>query len=101
MSDNATEPGGPALTFRSKLYPAAFRDRVPKTVRTPRPVYADFGFIDRAQGLEPLATVPEGVYPAWTNSHGAVSAVFSDGRALGLKPGEFEVVEWYDKEAVR
>ncbi|MFD2274145.1 hypothetical protein ACFS07_32580 [Undibacterium arcticum] len=33
---------------------------------------------------------------AWTNSYGAVAAVFSDGRKLGVKPDEFEVIEWSD-----
>jgi hypothetical protein len=36
-------------------------------------------------------------YEAWTNSHGAVCAVFSDGERLGVKPYEFEVIEWQDQ----
>jgi hypothetical protein len=35
-------------------------------------------------------------YMAWTNSHGAVAAILDDGRKLGVKPDEFEVVEFWD-----
>lgn len=47
-----------------------------------------------------IARVGEG-YDVYTNSHGAVSAFVAvteqnpDGKLLGLKPGEFEVAEWY------
>lgn len=93
-----TAPGGPAMDWRSHLYPAAYRDRVPKFVRTPRAVASDIPFaalIYRVAGETIPSTEAGGVYPAWTNSHGAVAAVLPDGRGLGLKPGEFEVVEWY------
>jgi hypothetical protein len=33
-------------------------------------------------------------YPAWTNRHGAVSAILPNGDKLGLMPNEFEVVEF-------
>ena len=39
------------------------------------------------------------IYEAWTNSHGAVSAILPDGH-LGVKPDEFEIVEWSSPEAV-
>jgi hypothetical protein len=32
----------------------------------------------------------EGIHDAVSNGHGAVSIVLSDGRLLGVKPGEFE-----------
>jgi hypothetical protein len=34
-------------------------------------------------------------YDAWVNQHGAVAAILSGGE-LGLKPDEFEVIEWHD-----
>ncbi len=84
----------PALHVRhiAKGYP--FGDKVPKTVCLRRTVTADF-----IPGLGYLSSHKAGGgcdYPAWTNSYGAVCAVFSDGSKLGLKPDEFEVVEWHD-----
>lgn len=86
----------PALHVRrvDKGYP--FGDRVPKTIQLLRDVSTDVipggGYItDR-----PLFADGGKTYPAWTNKYGAVAAVFPDGRNLGVKPDEFEVVEWHD-----
>jgi hypothetical protein len=35
------------------------------------------------------------LYPAYTNSHGAVSAVMDNKQKLGVKPDEFEITEWH------
>lgn len=87
----------PALHARhiAKGYP--FGHRVPKTVRLKQTVTTDLIpgthiFISP----DPLVAVNSTTYPAWTNSYGAVAAVISEGRHLGLKPDEFEVVEWHD-----
>lgn len=34
-------------------------------------------------------------YECWANSHGAVAGICANGFKLGVKPDEFEVVEWY------
>jgi len=34
-----------------------------------------------------------GIHNAVENQHGAVSVVLSDGRMLGVKPGEFERIQ--------
>jgi len=94
--DGVVRPGGPALTHRSEHYPVHFGGLVPKTVRTQRAVSEDFPFLSVARGETPLMTCAGGCYPAWTNSYGAVSAVLPNGRALGLYPSEFEVVDWYE-----
>lgn len=74
-------------------YPARFNDRVPKTVRTTRYVTADWPI----RLSKPDCFAPKGdVFPAWTNSHGAVSAILPNGDKLGLYPSEFEVVEWLE-----
>jgi hypothetical protein len=85
----------PALHKRSKSYP--FGDRVPRTVKMFTTVVADpmpgiaSGLL---QGDGPIC--PEGkIFPAWTNSHGAVAAVLPDGKRLGLRPDEFEVDTWH------
>lgn len=83
----------PALHARhiAKGYP--FGDKVPKTVRLKCRVRSDFPF------LNPVVVAETGItYPAWTNSYGAVAAVFPDGRTLGLKPDEFEIVDWHGSE---
>ncbi|MBS0661365.1 MAG: Mov34/MPN/PAD-1 family protein [Verrucomicrobia bacterium] len=36
------------------------------------------------------------VYTVWTNSHGAVDAICGNGELLGLRPAEFEVINWFD-----
>jgi hypothetical protein len=85
----------PALHSQSKHYPARFMGRVPKTVRMLRTVQAD----------EPMRFMPDWsdliaekgmTYPAWTNSHGAVTAILDGRRRLGLKPDEFEITEWHE-----
>jgi hypothetical protein len=34
-------------------------------------------------------------YEVWVNAHGAVAAILPSGELLGLKPYEFEVIEWH------
>ena len=86
----------PALHKRSKSYP--FGDRVPRTVRMFTTVVADpipGTAWSLVKGDAPIC--PEGqIFPAWTNSHGAVAAVLPDGKHLGLRPAEFEVDTWHD-----
>lgn len=36
------------------------------------------------------------IYECWVNSYGAVSAICTNGERLGLKPYEFDVIEWHD-----
>jgi hypothetical protein len=81
----------PALHERhiDKGYP--FGDRVPSKIRMLRTVTSDVPF--QREG-DVLVAVGSTVHNAWTNSYGAVAAVLPDGRKLGVKPGEFEVVEW-------
>lgn len=81
----------PALHKRFGGYP--YGDRVPRTVRMLVTVTSD-----RILDVEPAGTpeAKEGhTYAAWTNSHGAVTAVMGDGKRLGLRPAEFEVDSWH------
>ena len=86
----------PALHARHlhKGYP--FGDKVPKTVRLKQMVTTDI-IPGTAMFISPKPLVAHDgrTYPAWTNSYGAVCAVFPDGDKLGLKPDEFEVIEWH------
>lgn len=88
---------GPAMRKRchDKGYP--FGERVPKRVRMMQTVTSDFlpgTTISVADG-DPLVAVNRQSFDAWTNSYGAVAVHMPDGRKLGVKPGEFEVVEWH------
>lgn len=51
------------------------------------------GVKSSVRSSEMLARLEE--YECWTNSHGAVSGICANGRQLGVKPDEFEVVAWY------
>ena len=85
----------PAIHNRSSSYP--FGERVPRTVRTLKPVTADpmpgigLAYI---KGDPPVAKLGQ-TYPVWTNSYAAVTAVMEDGTRLGLRPEEFEVDSWH------
>lgn len=90
---------GPAVTHQCKGhenpefdYPARFEGRVPKTVRVKRTVRSD-ALLELA-GRKPLIASRGETYPAWTNSHGALSAILPCGEKFGLRPHEFEVTEW-------
>lgn len=87
----------PALHERRDGYP--FGDRVPRKVRMRKTVIADpmpvVGFAMCKDGMPPVALINQ-VLPAWTSSHGAVLVVLADGQKLGVKPDEFEVVDWHD-----
>lgn len=39
---------------------------------------------------------PPGIYEAHCNPHGAISVIATNGSMLGIKPGEYEVVEWVE-----
>ncbi len=64
--------------------------RIPKRIKMLKTVVSDFP-------LAPRLFAKKGAYHlVETNRHGAVSAILTDFdcQLLGLKPGEFEVIEW-------
>ena len=78
-------------------YPERFNDRVPKTIEIVRGARSDH-FATLSIGRDLIASKGE-TYPAWTNRHGAVSAILPCGEKLGLYPNEFKVSEWLDLDA--
>lgn len=80
----------PAVHYKSEYYP--YGDRIPTKVKMLKTVTADHSeFFD----INPAPLAPAGaVLSSWTNSHGAIAVVLNDGIHLGIKPGEFEIVEW-------
>lgn len=84
----------PALKHRSKHYPERFDDRVPLTIRMRFNVRPDAWC--GAIGGKPGTILRGGeIYPAWTNSHGAVCGICANGERLGVKPDEFDVESFY------
>jgi len=83
-----TAADSPALTVQNHGYPPEWKRRVPLSVRVQRTVSSDLPYVE--------AQAAKGVtYPVWVNSNGAVSAILPNGEALGLKPQEFNVVDWH------
>lgn len=71
---------------------AMIPERVPSRVRIPRRVHGDFPF--HSTFVEP------GEYPCESNRYGAVSVLATNGKPLGLRPGEFEALEWIQNPAL-
>ncbi len=86
----------PALTIKSTrkgsfAYP--FGNKVPLRVKTTQPVRSD---IPTTVGSpNDLSCDAGGEYYVWVNSYGAVSAILENGEQLGLKPEEFDIIEWH------
>lgn len=91
---------GPALKAKSEHYPRSFGSRTPKTIRMLRDVRPDALCAIADPATAKMRAVRGAEYPAYTNSHGAICAIFPDGEKLGVKPGEFEVVEWFEADGV-
>lgn len=91
---STTTLDSPALQHRSKHYPERYNGRVPKRVRIDQTVKSDqlAALFGQAMIAHP------GEYDAWVNSHGAVAIILPNGN-LGVKPDEFEVVEWHNESA--
>lgn len=89
---------GPAMMVRhaDKGYP--FGNKVPKRIRMKQTVTSDIipGTSISVTDDNPLVAVYSQTFEAWTNSYGAVAAHMPNGKKLGVKPGEFSVVEWHD-----
>lgn len=69
-------------------FPSRFYGRVPKVIMMKCDV--------RSEVPGERLTARDGLsYLAWTNKYGAVSAIFPNGQILGVKPAEFDVVEFF------
>lgn len=76
-------------------YPHYWEGKVPLKIRMKGTVTSDlpFFFPDSAD----LLCIQGNEYYCWVNSYGALSAILPNGQQLGLKPGEFEVVEFHSQ----
>ena len=82
----------PALKHQSKIYPPRYRGRVPWKIKMACAVRPDLEWLFKTRGT--VALMDE-VYECWVNMHGAVAAICRNGEKLGIKPAEFDVVEWH------
>ena len=89
---------GPALREKSKHYPARFKGRTPKTVRMLQTVTPDGPCALADPSCAGMRAEAGREYDAHTNTHGAVCAHLPGGKQIGLKPAEFEIVEWFAKD---
>lgn len=85
-STPALSPDEKALRYYRSASEGKRPDYVPSRIRLPRAVHGDFPF----HGV--LADAGE--HACECNQWGAVSVLASDGRLLGVKPAEFEPLEW-------
>lgn len=84
----------PAFAYKSYSYP--YGERQPYKVKMLKTVESDLSFMVLKE------TAVEGeVYEVYTNSNGAMSVYLPSGNRLGIKPGEFEIVEWYEEDDVQ
>lgn len=90
MSKNCNE--SPALNIQSDIYPASWYGKVPKRVKMAKTVKSELPF-----GPRYIAEAGK-EYDCWTNSHGAVAVLLPNSEMFGVKPYEFEVIEWHEGE---
>lgn len=101
MSTNTYKPeSSPALTERSRHYPASWHQRVPRRVKMAKTVFSD-RVVGQPISTDRMAALAGQEYDVWVNSHGAVTAILhdDDNRLLGLNPYEFEVIAWHEAPA--
>lgn len=94
--EKAAKPKKKAFLIPSEnYYRAAFHDQrpawVPLRVRLPKDVMSDLPIQASTPGFFALA----GDHDCESNEWGAISVAAQNGRQLGIKPGEFEVLEWH------
>lgn len=91
----------PALALKSKHWPKRYGDRVPLLIKMNMTVRPDFICL-MAEPKRKTNILNEGeLYHTTVNSHGAVCGICDDGQTLGVKPDEFEVIEWYQPEVTK
>ncbi len=83
----------PALKQLSELYPPNRYGKVPLKIRMCTTVKSDLPIF--VKGETPLVACNGHEYYVWCNSHGAMVAILPNGKRLGIKPSECEIIEWH------
>lgn len=83
---------------QSDGYPKRYNRKVPKKVKMLQTVTTDLPLfiLEMKEGETVPMAIGGNEYYVNVNCHGAVSAIFDDGQMLGLKPAEFEVIEFHE-----
>ncbi len=87
--------GGALKEINLVHYPKRYNLRVPLKVKMKETVMSELLFFLIASEEDVLAAIGGNEYYVSVNSLGAVSAIFDNGTCLGLKPDEFEVIEFH------
>lgn len=83
-----------ALTFQSvDYYPKNWNTRVPLKVRMKETVMPEMPMVFTPK--DGTICIKDNQYYVWVNSYGAISAILENSERLGLKPNEFEIIEWH------
>lgn len=93
----------PALKMRSNepepfSYPNKWNDRVPLKVKMKETVTSDMVMFFPHDSE--MIAIGGNEYYCWVNSYGALSAILPHGERLGLKPDEFEVIEFHPETTI-
>lgn len=89
----------PALQFQSEHYPQEWQGRVPLIVTVVQEIEEPLYQINFLTPTGHSKPEPGTAWPAYVNRHGAVLAILEPGVMFGLKPSEFEVIEWHERAA--
>lgn len=89
----------PALHLISNMkglfaYPSHWKSKVPLKVKMNKTVGPDMPFLFPSKEK----CIEGNEYYCTVNSYGALCAILPDGEKLGLKPGEFDVIEFHPDE---
>jgi hypothetical protein len=87
---------GGAMHSISEHYPKRYKGKIPLKVKMLETVTSDLPFFIMENNDPANICIKGNEYWVRVNCHGAVSAVFEDQSELGLKPSEFEVIEWHE-----
>ena len=83
-----------ALNEQSKHYPASWFGKVPLKIRMAKTVTPDLPIMLSVKQQWAQKSIE---YYVYCNPHGALSVIFPDGKKLGIKPFEYEIIEWHEK----
>ena len=85
-----------ALSWRDSSYPACYRGRVPWKIRVLKEIKSDIPAIWAIKPNDPATVLHSGdIVECRVNMYGAVAGIRANGELLGLKPGEFEVIQFH------
>ena len=83
----------PAFTYKSTLYPASFKGKVPKTIRLLESIW--LSPVLRLSQVK-NALIKNNEYEVITNSHGMVFIETDTKTLVHIKPHKYIITSWYE-----